>query len=98
MSKKREELDRILDHMNIQVDNPVAVLTQEMSKRFLFTNDSTDKYKVSYVHVSLVYRESRCSLTNISILKITQFRTSMFLLSLCYFKVFDTLLPEYCGY
>lgn len=56
VSKKREELDRILDHMNIQVDNPVAVLTQEMSKRFLFTNDSADKYKVSYIRVSLVYK------------------------------------------
>ncbi|NXF05774.1 SMC6 protein, partial [Smithornis capensis] len=46
ISSKKEELTRILDHFNIQVvDNPVSVLTQEMSKQFLQTKSGSDKYK-----------------------------------------------------
>lgn len=32
---KREEINAICDHFGIQVDNPLAVLTQETAKRFL---------------------------------------------------------------
>ncbi|NXC95862.1 SMC6 protein, partial [Certhia familiaris] len=46
ISTKKEELIGILDHFNIQVvDNPVSVLTQEMSKQFLQTKNEGDKYK-----------------------------------------------------
>ncbi|XP_056420218.1 structural maintenance of chromosomes protein 6 [Hyla sarda] len=45
ISSKKEELTAILDHFNIQVDNPVSVLTQEMSKHFLQSKNETDKYK-----------------------------------------------------
>ncbi|XP_071999719.1 structural maintenance of chromosomes protein 6 [Engystomops pustulosus] len=45
VSTKKEELTAILDHFNIQVDNPVSVLTQEMSKHFLQSKNETDKYK-----------------------------------------------------
>ncbi|NXG00563.1 SMC6 protein, partial [Sakesphorus luctuosus] len=45
VSSKKEELVRILDHFNIQVDNPVSILTQEMSKQFLQTKSESDKYK-----------------------------------------------------
>ncbi|XP_075717183.1 structural maintenance of chromosomes protein 6 [Rhinoderma darwinii] len=45
VSSKKEELLSILDHFNIQVDNPVSVLTQEMSKHFLQSKNETDKYK-----------------------------------------------------
>ncbi|NWV78212.1 SMC6 protein, partial [Dasyornis broadbenti] len=45
ISTKKEELIAILDHFNIQVDNPVSVLTQEMSKQFLQTKNEGDKYK-----------------------------------------------------
>ncbi|KAJ7420625.1 Structural maintenance of chromosomes protein 6 [Willisornis vidua] len=45
VSSKKEELLRILDHFNIQVDNPVSILTQEMSKQFLQTKSESDKYK-----------------------------------------------------
>ncbi|XP_071404409.1 structural maintenance of chromosomes protein 6 [Pithys albifrons albifrons] len=45
VSTKKEELLRILDHFNIQVDNPVSILTQEMSKQFLQTKSESDKYK-----------------------------------------------------
>ncbi|KAM8774202.1 structural maintenance of chromosomes protein 6 [Rhynchonycteris naso] len=45
VSNKKEELIAILDHFNIQVDNPVSVLTQEMSKQFLQSRNEGDKYK-----------------------------------------------------
>ncbi|XP_066453092.1 structural maintenance of chromosomes protein 6 [Eleutherodactylus coqui] len=45
VSTKKEELTAMLDHFNIQVDNPVSVLTQEMSKHFLQSKNETDKYK-----------------------------------------------------
>uniref|UniRef100_A0AAR2JEX8 Structural maintenance of chromosomes protein 6 n=1 Tax=Pygocentrus nattereri TaxID=42514 RepID=A0AAR2JEX8_PYGNA len=45
VSSKKEELVAILDHFNIQVDNPVSVLTQEMSKHFLHSKGEGDKYK-----------------------------------------------------
>ncbi|NXG57818.1 SMC6 protein, partial [Hemiprocne comata] len=45
VSSKKEELIGILDHFNIQVDNPVSVLTQEMSKNFLQSKNEGDKYK-----------------------------------------------------
>ncbi|CAH2246041.1 structural maintenance of chromosomes 6 [Pelobates cultripes] len=45
VSSKKEELTAILDHFNIQVDNPVSVLTQEMSKHFLQSKNESDKYK-----------------------------------------------------
>ncbi|KAJ8018107.1 Structural maintenance of chromosomes protein 6 [Holothuria leucospilota] len=47
VSTKREELSRILDQFNIQVDNPVAILNQDTSRNFLFSKDPRDKYKVS---------------------------------------------------
>ncbi|KAJ8399397.1 hypothetical protein AAFF_G00411090 [Aldrovandia affinis] len=45
VSNKREELTSILDHFNVQVDNPVSILNQEMSKQFLQSKSETDKYK-----------------------------------------------------
>uniref|UniRef100_A0A7N8XDP7 Structural maintenance of chromosomes protein 6 n=1 Tax=Mastacembelus armatus TaxID=205130 RepID=A0A7N8XDP7_9TELE len=45
ISNKKEELTTILDHFNIQLDNPVSILSQEMSKQFLHSKSDTDKYK-----------------------------------------------------
>uniref|UniRef100_A0A8C5HNP3 Structural maintenance of chromosomes protein 6 n=1 Tax=Gouania willdenowi TaxID=441366 RepID=A0A8C5HNP3_GOUWI len=45
ISTKKEELISILDNFNIQVNNPVSVLTQEMSKHFLHSKGEGDKYK-----------------------------------------------------
>ncbi|KAL3052488.1 hypothetical protein OYC64_005102 [Pagothenia borchgrevinki] len=45
VSTKKEELLSILDNFNIQVNNPVSVLTQEMSKHFLHSKGEGDKYK-----------------------------------------------------
>ena len=46
ISTKREELMAILDQFNIQVDNPVAILTQETSRNFLHSKNAKDRYKV----------------------------------------------------
>uniref|UniRef100_A0AAQ5WZB8 Structural maintenance of chromosomes protein 6 n=1 Tax=Amphiprion ocellaris TaxID=80972 RepID=A0AAQ5WZB8_AMPOC len=45
VSSKKEELTGILDHFNIQLDNPVSILSQEMSKQFLHSKSESDKYK-----------------------------------------------------
>ncbi|CAL1712529.1 unnamed protein product [Somion occarium] len=45
ISTKREELSAICDHMNIQVDNPMNILTQDSARQFLSASQPTDKYK-----------------------------------------------------
>lgn len=46
ISTKREELTAICDHMSIQVDNPLTVLSQDSARQFLNSSTSEDKYKV----------------------------------------------------
>ncbi|KAF9018540.1 P-loop containing nucleoside triphosphate hydrolase protein [Hymenopellis radicata] len=45
ISSKKEELAAICDHMNIQVDNPMNVLTQDAARQFLSASHPSDKYK-----------------------------------------------------
>ncbi|KAG6377141.1 P-loop containing nucleoside triphosphate hydrolase protein [Boletus reticuloceps] len=45
ISTKRDELAAICDHMNIQVDNPMNVLTQDAARQFLNASHPSDKYK-----------------------------------------------------
>jgi len=45
VSTKREDLDAILDHFNIQVENPVVILHQQASKEFLLSNSPRDMYR-----------------------------------------------------
>ncbi|KAG9290012.1 hypothetical protein G9A89_010318 [Geosiphon pyriformis] len=45
ISSKREELTAILDHMMIQVDNPMNVLSQDTARQFLHSSSPEDKYK-----------------------------------------------------
>ncbi|TFK73649.1 P-loop containing nucleoside triphosphate hydrolase protein [Pluteus cervinus] len=45
VSTKKEELAAICDHMNIQVDNPMNVLTQDAARQFLSASHPSDKYK-----------------------------------------------------
>ena len=55
VSTRKMDLTRILDHFNIQVENPVAILNQETSKNFLCSKNPADVYKVSvYVFVLLL--------------------------------------------
>ncbi|KAG6954103.1 hypothetical protein JG687_00011999 [Phytophthora cactorum] len=44
VSKLKSDLDAMMDHLNIQTDNPCAVLEQENAKLFL-KGTSQDKYK-----------------------------------------------------
>ncbi|KAH7914281.1 P-loop containing nucleoside triphosphate hydrolase protein [Hygrophoropsis aurantiaca] len=45
ISTKKDELAAICDHMNIQVDNPMNVLTQDAARQFLSASHPSDKYK-----------------------------------------------------
>ncbi|EGN98432.1 hypothetical protein SERLA73DRAFT_109919 [Serpula lacrymans var. lacrymans S7.3] len=45
VSTKKDELAAICDHMNIQVDNPLNVLTQDSARQFLSASHPSDKYK-----------------------------------------------------
>ncbi|KAH7885235.1 P-loop containing nucleoside triphosphate hydrolase protein [Phlebopus sp. FC_14] len=45
ISTKKDELAAICDHMNIQVDNPMNVLTQDAARQFLSASHPADKYK-----------------------------------------------------
>lgn len=44
VSTKREELDAICDHANIQVDNPMNILSQDAARQFLGSSQPEDKY------------------------------------------------------
>ncbi|KAJ3128495.1 Structural maintenance of chromosomes protein 6, partial [Nowakowskiella sp. JEL0407] len=44
ISRKREELTRICEAFQIQVDNPLAILTQDTARSFLASSSSKDKY------------------------------------------------------
>ncbi|KAF9196644.1 Structural maintenance of chromosomes protein 6 [Haplosporangium sp. Z 11] len=45
ISTKRDELSSMCDHMNIQVDNPMNVLSQDTARQFLQSSSGEDKYK-----------------------------------------------------
>ena len=47
-SNKKEELIRILDRFNIQVDNPVSLLNQETSRNFLHSTNPRTLYQVKF--------------------------------------------------
>ena len=46
VSTKREELQEILDHLQLQVDNPMTVLTQDTARQFLGNSSVGEKYKL----------------------------------------------------
>lgn len=46
ISTKRDELDSIISMMNIQVDNPISVLNQDVSRTFLVTSKPDEKYNL----------------------------------------------------
>lgn len=46
ISTKREELDNIMTTMNIQIDNPISVLNQDVSRTFLVNSKADEKYNL----------------------------------------------------
>jgi chromosome segregation ATPase len=46
VSTKREDLIAMCDHMGIQVDNPMNILSQDTAKAFLSSSKPEDKYEV----------------------------------------------------
>ncbi|KAI8642202.1 hypothetical protein BD408DRAFT_443709 [Parasitella parasitica] len=46
ISQKKEDLLAILDHLNLLVNNPLTMLTQDMARKFLSDSTSEDKYKL----------------------------------------------------
>lgn len=45
ISTKKEEVDNIVKHFDILLDNPITMLTQEVSKNFLNSQNPAQKYK-----------------------------------------------------
>ncbi|PIL22905.1 hypothetical protein GSI_15601 [Ganoderma sinense ZZ0214-1] len=68
ISTKREELQAICDHMNIQVDNPMNILTQDSARQFLSASSPADKYKffLKGTQLSQLSEEYQTCMENIS--------------------------------
>lgn len=46
VSTKRTELINILRAMNIQIDNPISILNQDISRTFLVSSKPEEKYEL----------------------------------------------------
>ena len=58
VSTRKKDLVSILDNFNIQIDNPVAILTQDVSRNFLATSNSKKKYEL-FLKATLLERLSQ---------------------------------------
>ena len=52
VSRCKKDLDEMLDHLNIQVENPVAILDQEEAKKFL-KGKASEKYNFFLKYVAI---------------------------------------------
>jgi len=62
VSTKLAELQEILDHIQLQVDNPMTVLTQDTARRFLGDSSSAAKYKLFMKGVQLSHLDTDYSM------------------------------------
>ncbi|GBG82316.1 hypothetical protein CBR_g34600 [Chara braunii] len=46
IAERKEELQNIVDHFNIEVNNPCVIMTQDKSREFLHSGTDKDKFKV----------------------------------------------------
>lgn len=46
VSTKRDELENIKTSMNIQIDNPISILNQDVSRTFLVASKPAEKYSL----------------------------------------------------
>ncbi|KTW27665.1 hypothetical protein T552_04144 [Pneumocystis carinii B80] len=67
ISTKRDELNAINDHMGLQVDNPMTVLTQDTARQFLGSSSAEDKYKFFMKGIQLTQLNNDYNLINESI-------------------------------
>lgn len=58
ISTKHHELTEILDHIQLQVDNPMTVLTQDTARKFLGDSSARDKYKLFMKGVQLSHLDT----------------------------------------
>ncbi|WFC99623.1 RNA helicase [Malassezia yamatoensis] len=81
VSTKREELDAICDHANIQVDNPMNILTQDAARQFLGSSQPEDKYSffLRGTQLTQLAQEYELIQTNIQRMKRTMARTEQLL-------------------
>ncbi|WBW75403.1 Smc5-6 complex SMC P-loop ATPase subunit Smc6 [Schizosaccharomyces osmophilus] len=62
ISTKREELDSICDHMGLQIDNPMNILTQDTARQFLGNSSPKEKYQLFMKGIQLKQLEDNYSL------------------------------------
>ncbi|XP_043830639.1 structural maintenance of chromosomes protein 6-like [Dromiciops gliroides] len=61
ISSKKVELMAIVDHFNIQVDNPACILPQEMGRQLLETKSDAERYKFLLKATQLEQRQKEYS-------------------------------------
>lgn len=66
ISERKQELDEMLDHFSILINNPICILNQEVSKTFLHSKRPEDKFELFMKATSLEqieqdYNEARLS-------------------------------------
>ncbi|WFD31681.1 RNA helicase [Malassezia sp. CBS 17886] len=77
VSTKREELNTICDHANIQVDNPINILSQDAARQFLGSSQAEDKYNffLRGTQLSQLAQEYELIQTNVQRMKRAMART-----------------------
>lgn len=45
VSTKKQDLEEICEHHNLQIENPLNVLTQDMARQFITSSSASEKYK-----------------------------------------------------
>ncbi|OAP58641.1 hypothetical protein AYL99_07731 [Fonsecaea erecta] len=71
VSTRKSDLEEICDHMMLQIENPMAILSQDQARQFIATSSPAEKYKYFLMGVQLEqldqdYRVIEEQLDNIS--------------------------------
>lgn len=53
ISTKKSDLEEICDHMILQIENPMTVLSQDQARQFISSSSTTEKYKLFMKGVQL---------------------------------------------
>ncbi|EEB07460.1 Smc5-6 complex SMC subunit Smc6 [Schizosaccharomyces japonicus yFS275] len=67
VSTRKEELDDICDHMGLQIDNPMNILTQDTARQFLGNSSPKEKYRLFMKGIQLEQLEKNYTLIEDSI-------------------------------